>query len=304
VERARTDNNKWRNPTKILKRTEPTERRLAVPKTMRTREWKPATVTDVTDEDMELDALTDEAVLVKVENNPEVVRKRQRTLRKRYLDIVRDATDPEVVFDKVMKQPVTIKLQDLLACSPTFTKLLFKSVPVQAEAEVPTASVGSIRSRQRTEQTYAAKTPKLLVKIDGAPTQALLDTRAEVNVITRAAADELGLPVRTDLLLALKAVSGDIRVFDGACEDVEIDIGGVVNHQTLLVLNKSEHTLILGAPFFHDAQVTFEYNDSGNQYARILSEDHEKIATVRVCAPQSRKDRESKETRAEAEGKE
>jgi hypothetical protein len=58
----------------------------------------------------------------------------------------------------------------------------------------------------------------------------MLDTRAEVNVITRAAVDELGLPVRTDLLLALKAVSGDTRVFDGACKDVEINVRGVVNH--------------------------------------------------------------------------
>ena len=58
----------------------------------------------------------------------------------------------------------------------------------------------------------------------------MLDIGVEVNVITRVAADELGLPVRTDLLLALKAVSRDIWVFDGACEDVEIDIRGVVNH--------------------------------------------------------------------------
>ena len=77
----------------------------------------------------------------------------------------------------------------------------------------------------------------------------MLDTRAEVNVITRAAADELGLLVRTDLLLVLKAVLGDTRVFDRACEDVEIDIRGVVNYQTLLVLNQSEHTLILKSPF-------------------------------------------------------
>jgi len=81
----------------------------------------------------------------------------------------------------------------------------------------------------------------------------MLDIRVEVNVITRAAADELGLPVRTDLLLALKAVSRDTWVFNGACKDVEIDIGGVVNYQTLLVLNKSEHTLILRAPFFYNA---------------------------------------------------
>jgi hypothetical protein len=78
--------------------------------------------------------------------------------------------------------------------------------------------------------------------------RAMLDTRAEVNVITRSAAEELGLPI-TDLFLTLKAVSGDTRVFDGACEDIEIDIGGVVNYQTLLVLNNSEHTLIHEAPF-------------------------------------------------------
>jgi hypothetical protein len=130
VERAHAGDEKWRNPTKILKRTEPVERRLAVPKTIRTGDWKPATVTDVTDEDMELDAPTGEAVLVKVEDNPEAARRKQRTPRKRYLDIIRDATNAEAVFDRVIKQLVTIKLQDLLACSLAFTKLLFKTILV------------------------------------------------------------------------------------------------------------------------------------------------------------------------------
>jgi len=57
-----------------------------------------------------------------------------------------------------------------------------------------------------------------------------LDTKAEVNVITQAAANKLGLPIRTDLLLVLKAVSRDTRVFNRAYEDVEIDIKGVVNY--------------------------------------------------------------------------
>jgi hypothetical protein len=98
-------------------------------------------------------------------------------------------------------------------------------VSVQGEAEALLASVGSIRVRQHKEKTYAAKTPKLLVKVDDAPTRAMLDTGAEVNIITQAATDELGLLVWTNLLLALKAVSEDTRVFDGACEDIEIDIG-------------------------------------------------------------------------------
>jgi hypothetical protein len=126
-------------------------------------------------------------------------------------------------------------------------------------------------------------------------TRAMLDTGAEVNVITCSAAEELSLPICTDLLLALKAVSGDTWVFNRVCEDVEIDIGDVVNCQTLLVLNNSEHTLILDTLFFHDAQVTFDYDDDGYQYTRILSEDREKVATVQVCIPQRKLSRASSE---------
>ena len=96
---------------------------------------------------------------------------------------------------------------------------------------MPSAKVGSIGLRhQNQERTYTAKTPKLSVKVDGTSTRAMLDTGAKVNVITHLAVEELRLPIRMDLLLALKVVSGDTQVFDRAYEDVEIDIGGVVNY--------------------------------------------------------------------------
>ena len=79
---------------------------------------------------MELDALIGKAVLVKVKDNLEAACRKQRTLRKQYLDIIKDTTNAKAVFDKVIKQLVTIKLQDLLVCSFAFTKLLFKTVPV------------------------------------------------------------------------------------------------------------------------------------------------------------------------------
>jgi len=58
----------------------------------------------------------------------------------------------------------------------------------------------------------------------------MLNTRAKVNIITKAVTNKLGLLVCTDLFLALKAVSGDIRVFDKAYKDVKINIKGVVNY--------------------------------------------------------------------------
>jgi len=60
------------------------------------------------------------------------------------LDVIKETTDLEAVFDEVIKQLVTIKLQDLLACSLTFAKLLFKGVSIREAVDVLAASVRSI----------------------------------------------------------------------------------------------------------------------------------------------------------------
>ena len=61
-------------------------------------------------------------------------------------------------------------------------------------------------------------------------TQAMLNTKAKVNVIEKAVVNELRLLVCTNLFLVLKAVLGDTRVFNKACEDVKINIKGIVNY--------------------------------------------------------------------------
>jgi hypothetical protein len=61
-------------------------------------------------------------------------------------------------------------------------------------------------------------------------TQAMLNTKAKVNVITKAVTNKLRLLVCTDLFLALKAVFKDTRVFNKACKDIKINIKGIVNY--------------------------------------------------------------------------
>jgi hypothetical protein len=109
---------------------------------MRSSDWKPAIVI----EDMEVDdKKEEEAVLVRVEDNLEKKKRLPRAQKKKYLDVIKESMNPEAIFDEVMKQLVTIKLQDLLACSPTFAKLLFKGATSPKE-EISTrfAKVGSI----------------------------------------------------------------------------------------------------------------------------------------------------------------
>ena len=130
---------------------------------------------------------------------------------------------------------------------------MFKGIPKKDNEEgMAVAKVGNA-SLRRNEQTYAAATPKARVKIGNVTVDAMLDSGAEVNVMTRSLADMAGLTVRTNLMLALKSVSGDTKRFDGACEDVEVSIGGINNVQTIMVIEDIDHKLILGCPFFHDA---------------------------------------------------
>jgi len=78
---------------------------------VRPSKWKPATVIDVIDEGIEVDLeLVEEAVLVWVEDNPKKKKRRLRTSKKKYLDVIKETTDLEAVFNEVIKQLVTIKL--------------------------------------------------------------------------------------------------------------------------------------------------------------------------------------------------
>jgi hypothetical protein len=60
-----------------------------------------------------------------------------------------------------------------------------------------------------------------------------------------------------------------------------------------MVVDSIDHKLILGCPFFYDAQLTFLYDEDDYQNARFLNEDQTKEGETRVCRPQGRQDREA-----------
>jgi hypothetical protein len=74
---------------------------------MRSSEWKLAIVT----EDIEVDNedSKEEAILVRVEDNPKKKKRALRTRKKKYLDVIKESVDSKAIFDEV-EAIVTIKL--------------------------------------------------------------------------------------------------------------------------------------------------------------------------------------------------
>ena len=89
--------------------------------------------------------------------------------------------------------------------------------------------------------------PKVKVRLGDVVVDTILDIGAKVNVMTKALADQARLTVQTNIQIGIKVVLGRLNKFAGVCEDIEINIGGIVNLQTILVIpNLAYYKLILG----------------------------------------------------------
>ncbi len=155
--------------------------------------------------------------------------------------------------------------------------------------EAKEAQAVLISSLTSSEQAYIASTLKVKVWLRDMVVDAMLDTGAKVNVMSKALADQAGLTVQMNVQIGIKAVSGGLSKFAGVCEDVEVNIGGIVNLQTILVIpNLAYHKLILGQPFVHNTQVCLYFNEEGYQYIKFCNKDRLKVGITQMSKLQGK----------------
>src|SRR6266487_6702144 len=108
---------------------------------------------------------------------------------------------------------------------------------------------------------------KVKVRLGDMVVDVILDIGAEVNVITKALADQARLTVQTNVQIGIKVVLGRLSKFVEVCEDVEVNIKRIVNLQTILVIpNLAYYKLILGQSFVYNTQVCLYFDEEGYQY--------------------------------------
>lgn len=304
------EEDKWKSKARILKRRQEKEKDFAAPRTVKAGVWMPAStpIEKGNEEEEEKDEEMLEVVEASVPENPaKTPRKRTekaaataRNLpqREKYMDVLRKQFEAEKCLENVLDQTVTIKFRDLLCSSDILSKLLFGRLPnMKDDIPVVNAQVSAVKHREESV-TFPSATPKMRCKIGdeeySSSVLALLDSGAEVNVLSKNLADTMELPIRTDQSIVLRSVQGDMRTFTGFCEDVAVDVGGVVNYQTFMVIDDFEYNMILGCPFFHDSQCSLTFDGEGAQIANFMSEDRKKRACVRVAKPQGREVRDSR----------
>jgi hypothetical protein len=89
-----------------------------------------------------------------------------------------------------------------------------------------------------------------------------------VNIIPEELAQVLGLLI-TEKPMNLRGVGGHSTGIAGIAENVEVSIGNIIRPVHFWVA-KGPVKLILGKPFFTDAQANFKYNGEGHLSLSIM----------------------------------
>jgi hypothetical protein len=106
--------------------------------------------------------------------------------------------------------------------------------------------IGSIKKKE----IYAISSPRAVIKIKRRVKMAiLLNTGADINVMTAEVADAANLPILEIIPMETEIFTGYNTQLVGIYREINIQIGAVCNSINIFVIQKGAHPLLLKMPY-------------------------------------------------------
>ncbi|CAM6091095.1 unnamed protein product [Calypogeia fissa] len=129
-----------------------------------------------------------------------------------------------------------------------------------------------------------------LVGVNGT-IRALLDSVAEVNLMTKEVYDKGKWAVDCDIKWNLNSINAMRNVLWGACPDIKIKIGNVIEPINIFVHNNLPYPLILGQPFITESRMETKVLDDVTHVAKIKSRDNVRMIQFATVCPGNHRNR-------------
>lgn len=298
---------------RVIKNKQEMESRLPAPKNARFGKYKPAAALGhgLNDEDvaMEIDEADIETDIAEVAPSVEASaaeqitpasssvkerREKRDAAGKRLFTALNQEkiTGARSLVKSMMDSKVEITIGNLLAGSGDARRLLFSAREWEANEKGPvntirreTAApirVNATRMSSPTvpERSYFAPCPVVDITTEDGPRSALLDTGAEINVMSLAQARKMHLVITrlNDIKFGIVSYRGDVDSFVGVVCDAPIEIHGTVAHTHVFVAKTvdEEYDMILGRPWQRAADFAMWQEADGSCQCRIADDETDK----------------------------
>ena len=183
-----------------------------------------------------------------------------------------------------MDAPVPgVIVKELLSISPDMIQQWFgvkrvpplKKEPLKKE---PDARAYAVKWKEAMRKLYACASPKCKGRIEDIEFEMLIDSGAELCLMSREVFEELGIPIDFSIDWSVGLVNSQKTKAYGICHDVPVAVGGITARCRFFVLENLSQDVILGRPWERLVRAKHDNRDDGSCYTTIYDE-HGNTAT-------------------------
>ena len=167
----------------------------------------------------------------------------------------------------------------MLASSAELRKIYYKKQTPRAAIDIVVRSARLRPSPEHAadEDLYACSYPIAWVSMDSMRIKAMFDGGSEINLISKAKALEVRLPLRRGTAINILGVTGAISKFKGVYIAVEVNLGRARRTVPIFVVDGVDYDLILRRVYKRKARFTKTNNDNGTCNIQVTGEDRERV---------------------------
>ena len=124
---------------------------------------------------------------------------------------------------------------------------------------------------------YVYGYPTAQVSIDSIRIKAIFDGRFEINLISKAKALEVRLPLRRGIAINILGITGIISKFKGVYIAVEVNLGRARRIVLIFIIDRVDYNLILRRVYKRKVRFTKTNNNNGTYNIQVTREDRERV---------------------------
>ena len=167
-----------------------------------------------------------------------------------------------------------ITVENILTSESVTHKLMFKSEKsdvIMKISEPDKINMNSIKIHQLLNVLYSSASSQVIVKVRNECVSALLDFRAEVNLMQKSVLQELNILYTVNIRLRLVNINGDEIMLWDICKNVKIQISPVSVLQSLLIIKSASQLMMLEILYASATSMITQSYSSGVVNIKIMS---------------------------------
>jgi len=164
-------------------------------------------------------------------------------------------------------------VRELLSISPDLIQQWFgvKMVP-PLKGKEPDAHAYSIKWKEAMRKLYAWASPKCKGRVDETEFEMLIDSGAELCLMSREVFEELDLPIDLAVDWSVGSANSQKTKAYGICHEVPVTVGGIMARCRFFVLDNLSQDIILGRPWERLVRAEHDNQDDGSCFTTIHDE--------------------------------